>query len=133
MALTEFTIIRRSLGARLFATGATVVTVAIAVALLLVLLSMRESWRRAFDRGSGNMHILVSRDASPLVALLNGVFYANPPQRWLGWSEYERIATEYAPAESSAYAIPVQYGDSYRGSPVLATTRAFFEKFQPLV
>ncbi|MBC7833914.1 MAG: FtsX-like permease family protein [Phycisphaerales bacterium] len=128
MALTDFTIIRRSLGSRLFATGATVVTVAVAVALLLVLLSMRESWRKAFDRGTGNMHMLVSRDASPLVALLNGVFYANPPQRAIEWAKYNQLADSF-PWE---FAIPVQYGDSYRGSPVLATSSEFFTAFEPV-
>ncbi|HYE02735.1 MAG TPA: FtsX-like permease family protein [Phycisphaerales bacterium] len=128
MPLTDLTIIRRSLRSRLFSTVATIATVAVAVALLLVLLSLRDSWRRAFDRGTGNMHILVSRDASPLVALLNGVFYANPPQRPIEWPKYQQIAGSF-PFE---FAIPVQYGDSFRGQPVLATTPEFFEKFQPV-
>jgi putative ABC transport system permease protein len=127
MALSDFTIIRHSMTARLFSTITAILTVAVAVALLLVLLSMRDAGRQAFRRGSGNMHLLISRDASPLVSVLNGVFYANPPQRPIEWSKYQEIASRY-PLE---FAIPTQLGDSYRGFPVMATTAEFFSKFQP--
>lgn len=127
MALTDFTIIRRSMTARLFSTVTTIITVAVAVALMLVLLSMRDSGARAFERGAGNMHLLVSRDSSPMVSVLNGVFYANAPARPIAWSEYERLIAPL-PLE---FAVPVQLGDSYRGLPVLATTSEFFTKFKP--
>src|SRR5205085_11916441 len=78
--MPDWTIISRSLRARLFSTVTTVITVGVAVALMLVLLTMRDSGRRAFERGSGNMHLLISRDASPLVSILNGVFYAGAPR-----------------------------------------------------
>ena len=91
MALTDFTIIRRSMSSRLFSTITTVLTVAVAVGLMLVLLSMRHSGRKAFERGSGNMHLLVSADSNALTAILNGVFYANPPQRPITWSKYNEL------------------------------------------
>lgn len=127
-SMTDWTIILRSLRARLFSTITTVVTVAVAVALLLVLLMMRDSGRRAFERGSGNMHLLVSADASPLVSILNGIFYANPPRRPIAWAQYQEIAAKF-PLD---FAIPTQLGDSYQGNPVLATTPEFFSKFQPV-
>lgn len=126
MAITDFTIIRRSMRARLFSTVTTIVTVAVSVALMLVLLSMRDAGKAAFERGSGNMHLLVSRDASPMVAVLNGVFYANAPARSLSWGKYEQIAGSL-PFE---WAIPTLQGDSYRGFPVMATAPEFFTQFQ---
>ncbi|MFZ4533730.1 MAG: ABC transporter permease [Alsobacter sp.] len=127
MALTDLTIVRRSITGRLFSSVVTVITVAVAVALMLVLVSMRHSGRAAFERGSGNMHLLVSRDASPLASVLNGVFYANPPQRPILWSEYLDLTNRF-PLE---WAIPTQQGDSWRGFPVLATTTEFFSRFEP--
>lgn len=127
MAMTDFQIVLRSLRARLFSTVTTAITVAVAVALLLVLLSMRNAGREAFERGSGTMHLLVSRDSSPLVAVLNGIFYANPPRNYLEWSKYEEI-TGKLPID---WAIPNQQGDSFGGFPVMATTIEFFTKFQP--
>lgn len=127
MAVSDSTIVLRSMRARLFSTVVTVVTVAVAVALMLVLLSMRDSGRRAFERGSGNMHLLVSADSSPLVSVLNAVFYANAPARPLTWTQYLRIAQD----PRLAYAIPTQQGDSFRGFPVMATTADFFTRFSP--
>lgn len=127
-SMTDWTIILRSLRARLFSTITTIITVAVAVALMLVLLMMRDSGRRAFVRGTGNMHLLVSNDASPLVSILNGIFYANPPRRPIPWTQYNEIAAKF-PLD---FAIPTQLGDSYQGNPVLATTPEFFSKFQPV-
>ena len=127
MAMTDWTIIRRSMTSRLFSTVTTVITVAIAVGLMLTLLSMRDSGRRAFERGSGNMHMLISNDSSPLVSVLNGIFYANAPARAITPARFAEIANSF-PAE---YAIPTQLGDRYMGLPVLATTREFFTKFSP--
>ncbi len=127
MALTDFTIIRRSMFARLFSTVTTIATVAVAVALMLVLLSMRDAGQRAFERGSGNMHLLVSKDGSAMESVLNGLFYAKPPQAPLTWKEYEELSRRF-PFE---WAVPVQQGDSYEGFPTLATTDEFFTAFKP--
>lgn len=126
--MNDLTIILRSLRTRLVSTIITIATVATAVSILLVLLSLRASAMRAFDRGTGNVHLLVSRDASPLVSVLNGLFYAAPPAKPLMYSEYERLVSS-APLE---WAVPVQLGDSYKGQwPVLATTPEFFTRFRP--
>lgn len=138
MAMTDFTIIRRSLAARLFSTITTIVTVAVAVGLMLVLLSMRDAGARAFSRGGGNMHLLVSADTDSLTAVLNGVFYARPPRRPLTWAKYEQIAADPRVGNPGSerfnpgFAIPIQQGDSFRGFPVLATTEEFFIRFQPV-
>ena len=127
MPMTDWTIIRRSMSSRLFSTVTTVITVAIAVGLMLTLLSMRDSGRRAFERGSGNMHLLITADSSPLVSVLNGIFYANAPARPITPSKFNQLTNSF-PAE---YAIPTQLGDQYMGLPVLATTPEFFTKFSP--
>jgi putative ABC transport system permease protein len=125
--VNDWTIIFRSLRARLFSTVTTVLMVGMAVALMLVLLTMRGAGQKAFERGSGDMHLMVSADDSPLVAVLNGVFYANPPRRAMTWAKH----TEIARSAPFAYAIPTQIGDNFEGIPVLATKPEFFTKFRP--
>lgn len=125
--MSDFAIVLRSLRIRLFSTTTTILTVAVAAALLLVMLGARDASRAAFARGSGNMHLLIARDASPLAAVLNSIFLAGAPRQPIAWDEYQRLAQAY-PWE---FFLPVQVGDSYRGRPVLATTAAFFQQFQP--
>ncbi len=125
--MNDMIIVLRSLRARLLASSMTVAMVAIAVALLLVLLSLREAASQAFRRGTGNVHLLVSADASPLVGVLNGLFYANAPANPISWKKYQEIKESFP----WQWIIPTQLGDSFRGSPVMATTADFLRDFQP--
>ncbi|MCL4209237.1 MAG: FtsX-like permease family protein [Phycisphaeraceae bacterium] len=133
MAITNLTIIRRSLAARMFSTVTTILTVAVAVGLMLILLSMRESGQKAFERGTGNMHLLVTKERDRLVSVLHAIFYTAAPGQYMEWREYQSILDRYAGAGRGPgaleYAIPVQQGDTYRGFPVTATTSEFFTRF----
>lgn len=125
--ITDLAIVRRSMAVRLFSTVTTVLMVGVAVALMLTLLALRDATRSAFSRGTGNMHLLISADSSPMVSVLNGVFYANPPARPIEWPKFGALSRA-APWE---FFIPVQQGDSYMGHPVLASTPELFSRFQP--
>lgn len=127
--MTDFTIVLRSLRVRLFSTIVTALLVATSAGLLLTILSLRSAGKAAFERGSGNAHLLVSADQSPLVAVLNGLFYANPPRAPLSQAKVSEIRRLF-PWD---FMIETQLGDSYRGFPVLATTPEFFTKFEPVV
>jgi len=127
MSITDFTIIRRSLTSRLFSTVTTALTVAIAVGMLLVLLAMMDAGKQAFRRGSGDMHLLVTKEPSALVSVLNGIFYAAAPAAPISHAELQRIQSD----PRVAMAIPNQQGDSYAGLPVMATETAFFTDFAP--
>ena len=122
-------IVLRSMSSRLLSTVVTVLTVAIAVALLVLLLGLRESARSSLSRGTGNMHLLISRDASPMDAVLNGIYYASPPRAAIPMAKFEELASSF-PLE---WAIPTQLGDSYRGLRVMATTNLYFERFEPML
>jgi len=125
--VNDLRIVTVSLRSRLLSTLVTMGSVAVAVALLLTMLMLRTAGFDAFQRGSGTMHLLVSADASPLVAVLNGVFYANAPANPISWEKYNQIRSSF-PWE---WAVPTQQGDSFRGFPVCATSTDFFTKFQP--
>ncbi|HMN95580.1 MAG TPA: ABC transporter permease [Phycisphaerales bacterium] len=125
--MTDFSIVIRSLFARRTLTLLTVATVAVAAGLMLVLLTLRDAGADAFRRGPGTTHLYVAAEPSPLTAVLNGIFYANPPRNAMPWAKYRQIAESF-PWE---WAIPTQLGDSYRGMPVVATTRDFLTRFQP--
>lgn len=127
--MTDFTIVLRSLRVRLFSTIVTALLVATSAGLLLTILSLRSAGKAAFERGSGNAHLLVSADQSPLVAVLNGLFYANPPRAPLSQAKVSEIRRLF-PWD---FMVETQLGDSYRGFPVLATTPEFFTKFEPVV
>ncbi len=126
--MSDLLLVWRSLRARQLSTSMTMAMVTVSVALLLVLLSLREAAADAFRRGTGNVHLLVSADASPLVAVLNGMFYANAPSNPISWAKFKEIDGSFP----WAWAIPTQLGDSYRGSPVMACEARFLTDFEPV-
>ncbi|MAD78981.1 MAG: hypothetical protein CMJ51_06380 [Planctomycetaceae bacterium] len=125
--MTDLRLVLRSLRSRPTSTLVTMLLIAIAVALLLSMRSLREAGRRSFTRGVGNAHLIVSAEASPLVTVLNGLFYANPPRAPLSQSKISEIVDGFP----WAMAIPTQLGDSFLGHPVVATTPDFLTVFEP--
>lgn len=125
--MTDGRLVLRSLLARPTSTVVTALLIAIAVALLLSMSSLREAGRRSFTRGVGNAHLVVSAEASPLVTVLNGLFYANPPRAPIPQAKVSQIVDGFP----WAMAVPTQLGDSFHGFPVVATTPAFLDTFEP--
>jgi putative ABC transport system permease protein len=128
MAMTDLAIVRHSLLSRRFSTLVTVLTVAVGVALMLVLLSMRDAGKRSLQRGSGNVHLLVSADSSPLTSVLNAIFHARAPARAFS----VKRAQELAQHPLIEWAVPIAQGDNYRGLPVVAAGEGFFTRFNPV-
>ncbi len=127
--MSDLTIVLRSLQTRAFSSIVVVLLVAVSAGLMLSILSLRSAGERAFERGTGNAHLLVSRDGSPLVSVLNGLFYANAPKAPID-------ATKLAELRASfpwAMFVPTAIGDSYRGFPVVATDAGFFSSFEPVL
>ncbi len=127
MALDDWNIVTRSMKSRWFSTFLTIITVAIACGLMTLLISMRSAGEDAFKRGTGNVQILVSKEPGPLASVLNSMFYAEAPGNAITIEEYEELISSYP----FAWTVPTQLGDSFQGSPVMATTNAFFDSFQP--
>ena len=126
--MSDLVIVLRSLRTRLFSTVVVVLTVALSAGLLLSILSLRSAGERAFERGTGNAHLLVSRDGSPLVSILNGIFYANPPKAPIDEAKLAELRASF-PWDMF---VPTAIGDSYRTFPVVATVPDFFRKFEPV-
>lgn len=127
MALSGTRVVLRSLLARRFQTVTTTITVAIAVGLLLTILSMRDATRQTLERGAGNMHLVVSAEPSSLVSVLNSVFHAGAPSRAMTWLQVQQLQRD----PRVAYALPIQQGDSFEDYPVTAVEPGFFGQFSP--
>ena len=137
MPMSDMGIVARSIQSRLLGSGLSVLTVAVACALLLVMLSMRDAGRRSFERGASNAHLIVSRDASPLSTVLNTLYYASNPPRSISMAEVAtleaaRTVRGVPLGALTAWVVPVQTGDSFRGRPVVGVGDQFFEVFEPV-
>tara|TARA_E500000318_G_scaffold17776_2_gene18203 strand:+ start:71007 stop:72266 length:1260 start_codon:yes stop_codon:yes gene_type:complete len=127
MSMSDWNIVTRSMRTRTFSSIVTILSVAIAVGLVTLLISMRDAGENSFKRGTGNVQMLISKEAGPLPSVLNSMFYASPPTTPITWAQYLELKRSYP----FAWTVPTQLGDSYLDAPVMGTDESFFESFQP--
>jgi putative ABC transport system permease protein len=127
MAMSDWNIVTRSMRTRSFSSIVTILSVAIAVGLVTLLISMRDAGENSFKRGTGNVQMLISKESGPLPSVLNSMFYASAPGNPITWAQYLELQRSYP----FAWTVPTQLGDSYQDAPVMSTDESFFSDFQP--
>ncbi|MFC4728338.1 ABC transporter permease [Coralloluteibacterium thermophilus] len=113
----------RSLRNRAFTVVLTVLTIALAVALLVGVERLRVETRESFLRSVSGTDLIVGARAHPVQLLLYSVFHLGDATNNLRWASFEAIAAN----PQVAWAVPVSLGDSHRGFRVVGTTPAYFE------
>ena len=102
----------------------TVISVALGVALVVAVMSIRHSTRRSFlEAARGYDVILGPTHGSPLQTTLNTMFHIGEAGGTIPWELFEQIKKD----PRVVHAVPYAVGDSLRGAPVVATSRAFFD------
>ncbi|PZA07643.1 MULTISPECIES: ABC transporter permease [unclassified Meiothermus] len=120
--MTLWTVLR-NLRVRAVATALTLLGVALATATaLLVPLVLRSLERGAADAAQV-FDLLIAARGSPTQAVLSSLYLLQPPIANLPFATYERLARD----PRSRYAIPLGFGDNYRGFPLLGTNAQVFQ------
>lgn len=108
---------------RKFTTFLTILSVALAVALISSVLTLREETRKRFEEEGQAFDIVVGAKGSPLQLVLSSVYFMDNPTGNIPWSVYEQIKshTDYV---QSAY--PIALGDNYQGFRIVGTDSGLF-------
>jgi putative ABC transport system permease protein len=112
----------KSLGSRFQTVVLTVATIAISVFLFLSVERIRSAAQQSFERSISGIDLIVGARTSPLHLLLFSAFQIGDPTHNISFGTYER----YRQHPDVAWAIPLSYGDSYRGFRVIGTDESFF-------
>ncbi len=118
---------RRSLRSRRVTAALTVLSIALAVALLLGVERIRAQARDAFTNAVAGTDLVVGARTSPVHLLLFAVFHAGYANNTLRDETYRTLAAR----ADVAWTIPLAFGDSHRGHRVVGTSDAFFTSFRP--
>jgi putative ABC transport system permease protein len=116
----------KSLRNRRFTAALTVLSIALAVALLLAVERIRHEAREGFAATVSGTDLVVGARSSPLHLLLASVFRIGNPTNNVAWQSYRHFAER----PEVAWTIPLSLGDSHRGFRVLGTTPDYFEHFR---
>src|SRR5437763_3643073 len=116
----------KSLRNRRVTAALTVVSIALAVALLLGVERIRQQTREGFASTVSGTDLIVGARSSPVHVLLFSVFRIGNATNNIRWDTYRALAAW----PDIAWTIPVSLGDSHRGFRVLGTTGDYFEHFR---
>jgi putative ABC transport system permease protein len=116
----------KSLRNRRFTAALTVLSIALAVALLLAVERIRHEAREGFAATVSGTDLVVGARSSPVHLLLASVFRIGNPTNNVAWQSYRHFAAR----PEVAWTIPLSLGDSHRGFRVLGTTPDYFEHFR---
>jgi len=100
-------------------------SIAVAIALFVSTVSLREQARDNFMRSGSGIDAVLGPKGSPLQIALCAMYNLGEMPGMIKWSYYKEIASD--PLVEAAF--PFCTGHSFRGFPVVAIAPEFFEKF----
>ncbi|MBL38802.1 MAG: peptide ABC transporter permease [Xanthomonadales bacterium] len=124
--MTLFSLARGSLSNRRASVALTVLTIAIAIALLVLVEQMRSQVREGFYRSVSGTDLIVGAPTSSVQLLLFSVFGLGDPTSNVSWERYREIAGQ----PIVDWSIPISLGDAHQGYRVVGTTDAMFEHYR---
>ncbi|TCL76940.1 putative ABC transport system permease protein [Hydrogenispora ethanolica] len=117
-------IVWRNLSAKPLQSMVTVAIVALAVALTVTLMLLAEGIHQGLVRATEPFDLIVGAKGSPIQLVLNTVFLQDTP---IGNIE-EALVDDLAARPGVAAALPMGFGDNYRGYRIVGTAPALFEQ-----
>jgi len=116
----------RSLLNRRFAIGLTVLTIALSIALLVLVEQLRSEVREGFYRSVSGTDLIVGARTSPVQLLLYSVFGLGEPTNNVSWETFNALAG----TDEVAWAVPISLGDAHEGYRVVGTQAPFFDHYR---
>jgi putative ABC transport system permease protein len=116
----------RSIANRRLTTVLTIASIALSVALLISVETVRRGVRESFAGTIRGTDLIVGARGGTQQLLLSSIFGMGAPAGTFTWETYERWAAHPA----VKWTIPVMLGDSYYGYRVIGTTDAYYEHYR---
>ncbi len=123
------TLLRLALGSlanRWYSVLLTVLTIAISIALLLLVDRLRSEVHQGFHRTVSGIDLIVGARTSPVQLLLYSVYGIGDATNNVSWETFR----EFESTRQVDWAVPLALGDSHEGFRVKGTTEAFFERYR---
>ena len=115
-----------SLGSRRFVALLTVACIGLGAAVLIVVEQIRMEAREAFTRSVSGVDLIVGPRGGSVELLMGVVFRTGTPGRGMSFESYRQIAA----LPGVTWALPVSFGDSHHGYPVMGTESGYFDHFR---
>ncbi|GAB1856880.1 ABC transporter permease [Flavobacteriaceae bacterium MHTCC 0001] len=102
-------------------TALSVFSLALSVTLLLGIQQLKTSFEYQIDNNLGNIDLVIGAKGSPLQLVLASILHLDNPTGNISFDEAEKISKN----RMVKSAVPISYGDNYKGFRIVGTTNAF--------
>ncbi len=102
-------------------TALSVLTLALSISLLLAMQQLKNSFQYQIKNNLGEIDLVIGTKGSPLQLILASVLHLDNPTGNISYNEAKKISN--TPSIKSA--IPISYGDNYKGFRIIGTNKAF--------
>jgi putative ABC transport system permease protein len=126
--MTLWRIVLKSLRQHSLSTGFAVVNIALGVALLIAVISLREQAHANLTQVGSGVDAILGPKGSPLQIVLNGLYHMDEMPGKIKWTYYQKVLADPIVQEG----IPFCTGHSYAGFRVNAIDRRFLTDFEYL-
>jgi putative ABC transport system permease protein len=116
----------KSLNSRKLISFLCILSIALSLALLLLVERIRNVIQEGFTNSISNADLIVGARSGPLQLLLYTVFHMGSATNNIRYSTYKEVSEH----PSVSWTIPISLGDSYKGHRVVATNHNFFKYYQ---
>jgi putative ABC transport system permease protein len=99
------------------------------VAIISLLLLLQDQFQQKFERSIEGVDLVMGAKGSPLQLILSAVYHLDAPTGNIPYAD----AQKWMKNPMVASAIPLAYGDAYRGFSIVGTTPAYLEKYKTTV
>jgi putative ABC transport system permease protein len=125
--MTTFSIIRSNMGKRPLSTGLTVLSVALASALILSVNTIQRQTDESYRQTSAGFDLILAAKGSPMQTALNTLYHLETSTGVIPFAVYQTALRD--PRVEAAY--PFYVGDSYRGLRVVGTVQRYLAQGEP--
>ncbi len=108
---------------RKLTTAMTIISVALGVALISAVLTLREQTQKRFEEEGQAFDLVVGAKGNPLQLVLSTVYFLDAPTGNMALEDFEKIRE----LEDVVAAFPVSMGDTFKGYRIVGTDRALMD------
>ncbi|MFY0715162.1 ABC transporter permease [Seonamhaeicola sp. NFXS20] len=112
----------KNLKSKSFYTFLSIIILALSITLLLGIQQLKSSFKYQMENNLGDIDLVVGAKGSPLQLILASVLHLDNPTGNIKYNEAKKLSKN--PLVKSA--VPISYGDNYKGYRIVGTTNEFF-------
>ena len=124
--MNVWTISIQNLKSKPLYTFLSVFVLSLSIALLLAVNQIKQSFTYQIENNLGSIDLVIGAKGSPLQLVLASVLHIDNPTGNISFAEAEKVAKN----PLIKYAVPISYGDNYKGYKIVGTTPQFLELYK---